>query len=258
MRATLQHALDNWKPGDVTLPLTTSAADLDRSDTRSFGQTHAQELAKINTDTSSVAPSIPVTPPTSTAGLPPSAPSHYTNSPISYASTSPPPSALRASPPTVNPRQSPTMKASSPPLGAQSPPLNPAALNQAPAPIPTLSTAVAASPVVAPNPADPSIKVPSVSPTVAETGVPKSADPGPASGNIRDLKQPSPSAGPSASLPPGGGSGEKWESAEDEKKRLEWEERERVLAAGGSASTQRQPDQQDGDEDLPPYQEIAE
>ena len=153
------------------------------------------------------------------------------------------------------------MKASSPPLGAQSPPLNPAALNQAPAPIPTLSTAAAASPVVAPNPADPSLKVLSVSPTVAETGVPKSADPGPASGNIRDLKQPSPSVGPSPSLPSGSASTdkpEKWESAEDEKKRLEREERERILAAGSSESTQRQPDQQDGDEDLPPYQEIAE
>ena len=153
------------------------------------------------------------------------------------------------------------MKASSPPLGAQSPPLNPAALNQAPAPIPTLSTAAAASPVVAPNPADPSLKVLSVSPTVAETGVPKSADPGPASGNIRDLKQPSPSVGPSASLPSGSASTdkpEKLESAEDEKKRLEREERERILAAGSSESTQRHPDQQDGDEDLPPYQEIAE
>lgn len=94
-------------------------------------------------------------------------------------------------------------------------------------------------------------------PTIAETGVPKSADPGPASGNIRDLKQPSPPFVPSTGLPPSDASTEKpekWESSEDEKKRLEREERERILAAGRSD----QPDQQDGDEDLPPYQELAE
>ncbi|EPT03949.1 hypothetical protein FOMPIDRAFT_98807 [Fomitopsis schrenkii] len=260
VRATLQYSLDHWKPGDVALPPTTSSPDLSRSDTRSFGQTHARELAKINTDASSTASSIPVTPPPATTGLPPSAPSHYTNSPVSYASTSPPPSVLRASPSTVDSRQSPTIKASSPPLGAQSPPLNPAALNQAPSPIPTLSTAAAVSPSVAPDPANSTFNVPSVSPTIAETGVPKSADPGPASGNIRDLRQPSPSVGPSTSAPPGGASTEKhekWESAEDEKKRLQREERERVLAAGGSESTQHQQDS-DVDEDLPPYQEIAE
>lgn len=257
MRATLQHALDGWKPGDVALPLTISAPDLSRSDTRSFGQTHARELAKINTDASSTASSIPLSPPTTTTGLPPSAPSHYTNSPVTYASASLPPSALRASPPTVHPQLPPTIKASSPPPGVQSSPLNPATLNQAPSPIPTLSTASPVSPVVAPNPADPSVQVPSFLPTIAETGVPKSADPGPASGNIRDLKQPSPPFVPSTGLPPSDASTEKpekWESSEDEKKRLEREERERILAAGRSD----QPDQQDGDEDLPPYQELAE
>ncbi|KZT72730.1 hypothetical protein DAEQUDRAFT_684925 [Daedalea quercina L-15889] len=278
VRASLQHALDNYKPGDVTLPLTTSPGDLSRSDTRSFGQTHARELAKINTDGTSSAPSIPVTPPPTAAG---NAPSYATSSPVSYipsaaTSGSPPPSSLRSPPPAANPRQSSTTKASSPPIGTQSPPLNPASLNQTPAPIPSLSTA----PVVAPNPADPSLRIPSVSPTVAETGVPKSADPGPASGNLRDLKQPLPSPGransvltgqdtkgpygtdavPSGgqSLPPAADEKPgKWESAEDEKKRLEREERERVLAAGGSGSTQQPPEQQDGDgETPPPYEEL--
>ncbi|TFY58795.1 hypothetical protein EVJ58_g6195 [Rhodofomes roseus] len=290
VRASLQSALDNYKPGDVTLPLTTSAADLRRSDTRSFGQTHAHELAKINTDGTSSAPSIPVTPPPTAGGNAlPTAPSYGTNSPISYAapvgpsSASPPPAIpSRVSPPNVNKRTSSTTKASSPPLGSQSPPLNPAALNQAPAPIPSISATVAASPVVAPNPADPSQKFPSVSPTVAETGVPKSADPGPATGNLRDLKQPSPSpvtwkspiAGQDTKGPfgtdgvPNGGETlppptdektDQWESAEDEKKRLEREERERVLAAGGSGSAQRrQSEDQDGGETPPPYQEIAE
>ncbi|KAH9937119.1 Eisosome component PIL1-domain-containing protein [Fomitopsis serialis] len=265
VRATLQYALDNYKPGDITLPLSTSPADLSRSDTRSFGQTHAHELAKINTTGTSSAPSIPVTPPPTAVGhAPPATPSNAANSPVSYAAL-PPTNPPRASPPGVNTRISPTTKASSPPL----------------APIPSLSATGATSAVVAPNPADPSLKVPSSSPTVAETGVPKSSDPGPASGNIRDLKQPSPPSataksplygqdtkgpygtdavpsGGSTLPPPADEKPQKWESADDEKKRLEREERERVLASGGGGSTQRQPDEQDGDEDLPPYQEIVE
>ncbi|EMD42209.1 hypothetical protein CERSUDRAFT_42326 [Gelatoporia subvermispora B] len=224
VRASLQHALDNYSPGDVFLDLRPmSAADLSRSDTRSFGETHAQELSRINTaEPASSHSSIPVTPPAtaSTGSMPPPAPSHGSNHAIS-------------------------------------PPLNPAVLNQAPAPIPIPKNP---SPTAAaPDPTDPSVKVPSITPTVAETGVPVSAGadgPGPANGSLKDLKPGSPQAsrsliagqdtkGPygAPSELPGYGAGASgsgatdFESAEDEKRRLEREERERILREGGSGAS---------------------
>ncbi|PCH33799.1 hypothetical protein WOLCODRAFT_135329 [Wolfiporia cocos MD-104 SS10] len=272
VRAALQQALDNYKLGDIVLPLQTPV-ELARSDTRSFGETHAQELSRINTAGTSVQPNIPLTPPPTVGGsaLPP-AQSQGSNS--SYAS--PPPS---NSPPLLPTRGSPTQMASSPPVGTQSPPLNPMALNQAPAPIPV--TTSSSSPVVAPNPTDPAVKIPSITPTVAETGVPKSAGsdgPGPASGSIHDLKQPSPVAtkdtvagqdtegpygtgslpryvGPSGESSSGAEKPEKYESAEEEKKRLEREERERLLASGATTDNQQAPGD---DSELPPYQEFTE
>ena len=135
------------------------------------------------------------------------------------------------------------------------------------------------------------MKIPTVTPTVAETGVPKTAGPdgpGPASGSLKDIKHPSPVTtaaghnlpdygGPAALesaeeekkrlereererlLRAGGtapviGEQPKFESAEEEKKRLEREERERILATGGSANPN--PDSKDGDSELPPYQEF--
>lgn len=164
-----------------------------------------------------------------------------------------------------------------------SPPLDPANLNQAPTTIPTSPTAIVTSSVVAPNPADPATKVPSVTPTVAETGVPKVAGPdgpGPSSGSLLDNK-PSPPKLPNPfdDHPPKFESAEEekhrlereererllhgeggslsstshYESAEEEKKRLEREEREKVLR-GEAASNQGPP--KDHDAELPPYQEF--
>lgn len=278
VRATLQQALDNYKPGDINLPLRPAGADISRSDTRSFGETHAQELSRISPVGSSVQPTIPLTPPPTSAGnAPPHAPSHGLNaSSGSYR----PSSGVPASP-SLQPRVSPSQVASSPPPGSQSTPLNPASLNQAPAPIPIPSNSP--PPIVAPNPVEPGVKIPSITPTVAETGLPKSGGsdgPGPSSGSILDLKSPSPTTtrgsiagqdtkGPygTDALPSYGGAGgssstgypqekPKYETAEEEKKRLEREERERVLAAGGSVNPggANQPPQDDSD--LPPYQEF--
>lgn len=103
--------------------------------------------------------------------------------------------------------------------------------------------------MVAPDPADPSTKVPSVTPTVAETGVPKVAGPegpGPATGSLLDKNAPespkptNPFASPVFSQPPSATAttAPKFESAEEEKKRLEREEREKILhGEGGSTST---------------------
>ncbi|KAI0756652.1 Eisosome component PIL1-domain-containing protein [Daedaleopsis nitida] len=283
IRATLQQALDHWQVGDSTLLLREpTAADLNRSDTRSFGVTHAQELARINT-ADPTKTSIPITPPP-THDHPPQAPSHNANGP--------PPSAVSApavSPVTTAVTSSTTNKASSPPAGTASPPLNPAVLNQAPAPIPP--QAGSPTPVIAPDPSEPTVKIPTVTPTVAETGVPKTAGPdgpGPATGSLKDIKHPSP-VNTFAPTVAAGGAAANFESAEDEKKRLEREDRERLLRAGGSApppvgeqpkfesaeeekkrleredreqllatggSSRPDPDSKQDDTELPPYQEF--
>ncbi|CCL98967.1 uncharacterized protein FIBRA_00975 [Fibroporia radiculosa] len=266
VRASLQHALDNYKPGDITLPLQPSRpGDLSRSDTRSFGETHAKELSSISPAGTPVEPSIPVTPPPTAAGLPPTS-SRTSSSPVP-SSTSP---GIESSP-TLPPRGPSNLQASSPSVVTASPPLNPAALNQAPAPIP-LPTSSPSS-VVAPDPGDPTVKIPSITPTVAETGVPLSAGsggPGPASGSLLDHRSTSPIVKSPAYgqdyKDPSGGSGlprygggptgsaapqpEKYESAAEEKKRLEREEREKLLASGGGDA------QPPKDDDLPPYQEF--
>ncbi len=294
IRTTLQQALDQWQPGDSTLLLRElTAADLSRSDTRSFGVTHAQELARINSAEPNANSSIPLTPPPTHGSHPPQASSHNSNGP--------PPSAIppaSVSPIAMTSALPTTSKASPPPQGSASPPLNPAVLNQAPAPIPT--TAASLTPVISPDPTEPTVKIPTAAPTVAETGIPKSAGPdgpGPVSGSLKDIKHSSPIAtaapvpipvskttetqnlpsygGPAALesaeeekkrlereererlLRQGGSAVEqpKYESAEDEKKRLEREERERILAAGGSSDANRR-DSKDGDPELPPYQEF--
>ncbi|KAI0080122.1 hypothetical protein K474DRAFT_396057 [Panus rudis PR-1116 ss-1] len=268
VRASLQKALDTYTPGSSQIKYPEqSAADIKRSDTRSFGETHRAELASINSTDPTSRPSIPLTPPP-TASVPPS----------SYAPPAgPPPHAVSQQssiPSDQSVKSVPVLKtppSSSPQPGNQSPPLNPAKLNQTPAPIPI--PAEKASPVVSPDPSDPAVKVPSVLPTVAETGMPlRSAGPdgpGPSSGSLLDIKgspttssalpPPSYAGGPSTSAAASAGDEKKYESAEEEKKRLEREERERILREGGShpdSNNQGHPPPPGGDADLPPYQEF--
>ncbi|KAF8626533.1 hypothetical protein AX15_004836 [Amanita polypyramis BW_CC] len=54
-RASLQRALDNYKTGLVNLQFH-HASDLSRSDTRSFGESHANELSHINVHQSTIPP----------------------------------------------------------------------------------------------------------------------------------------------------------------------------------------------------------
>ncbi|GLB36204.1 putative eisosome component PIL1 [Lyophyllum shimeji] len=269
-RASLQRALDNYKTGHINLPPHPAGADLHRSDTRSFGESHASELSSMDSEAHS--------------GL-------STTPPHSHSSTPFKPAEVLAAA---------TDKTASPP------PINPAVLNQAPAPIPasppsTLSLSPAAISTTSPPPVAP---VP-VTPTVAETGVPVSAGtegPGPASGSLHDIRSASANAGPrgtdpnvptygqlpsggsvgdpgteqkypsaeeekrrlqapsSQVTPPaapqsssGGASNPQYESAEDEKKRLEREERERLLRGDSSAGDSSK---KDGDDELPPYRDI--
>jgi hypothetical protein len=285
VRASLQKALDNYSPGNITL-IVGNPSPADLKHTRSFGETHAQELSRIGTD-DPTATNIPITPPPTSATAPPPS---STNAALLPAPSIPATSPISPLTGTVSgrqpgsPRISPAI-ASSP--AQTSPPLNPAHLNQAPAPIPALPTAT--SPIISPNPADPTIKVPSVTPTVAETGVPKVAGPegpGPSSGSLLNKKSPtSPVTSPISALPPpqfptaeeekqrlererreqvlygeqpvtGSTAPTQFESAEDEKKRLEREERERLLRGGGSGSNANQNPHGNDDGELPPYQEF--
>ncbi|KAH7931061.1 hypothetical protein BV22DRAFT_1124457 [Leucogyrophana mollusca] len=205
-RASLQRALDNYKTGHINLPPQSPASELSRSDTRSFGESHASELSSIASASTSdlIHPGIPVTPPATDS----------------------------------------TEKARD---VSRSPPIDPSVLNQSPAPIPSPGPQAAAPvPVAATSTTDlPPVSIPGATPTVAETGVPVSAGasgPGPASGSLRNLRAASESAGPKSGGLPGNepddlyGQEVKPESAADEKKRLEREERERVLAAAPAAS----------------------
>ncbi|KDQ63684.1 hypothetical protein JAAARDRAFT_53873 [Jaapia argillacea MUCL 33604] len=282
-RASLQRALDNYKTGHINLPTPDNASDLSRSDTRSFGDSHRDELSSIHSgDASTIySPGIPVTPPPTEKPLPGAT---YHDAP-----TKPPYDAPAQSTDSI---KSGSVPASAPQV--TSPPLNPANLNQAPAPIP-ISSPAAVSPSVPADPANPSVQVPSVTPTVAETGVPVTAGadgPGPASGSLRDLRSPStgPAPGPTVNQPGYGSpaaaaqvphheSAEEekarlareererilnqeqppappaHESAEDEKKRLEREERERILNSNQPTHGGDDAGPQGGD-DLPPYQDL--
>jgi hypothetical protein len=224
IRAAVQKALDNWKPGQADFPLQHAAVDLNRSDTKSFGETHANELSSIGSSTSS----------------------H-------------PGGTTLHDPPVTFPVPTTSSKlATSPPVS--SPPLQPGSLNLAPAPLP--------SPVIPPSgntpishtsgsdPIDSPVKFPQVTPTIAETGVPKLAGPdgpGPASGSLLAEHG---SQGSAGRIPEQGGSGPapKFESAEEEKRRLE---RERQL--GGNSNTNPAPGSEKHEEDvdeLPPYKEF--
>jgi hypothetical protein len=103
-----------------------------------------------------------------------------------------------------------------------------------------------------------------VTPTVAETGVPISGGqggPGPSSGSLHDIRQPSLAA---ASSTRSSGPAKKYESAEEEKTRLQREERERLLhgqsaeqtPGDGATNKQDEPSADDGGETPPPYQDI--
>lgn len=194
-RASLQRALDNYKTGHINLPAQPAGSELHRSDTLSFGESHASELSSIASS-----PGIPSTPP-------------HSDKPLSDA----PPKLAEDAPST----QGPSM------------PINPADLNQAPAAIPTPASGDSGhhSPL-----ADvPTQSNSSNTPTVAETGVPLSAGasgPGPVSGSLLDLKH---DAAPGNVPPPAAEAAQRFESAAEEKKRLE--AAYSAAPASGQAST---------------------
>ncbi|KLO20220.1 hypothetical protein SCHPADRAFT_992308 [Schizopora paradoxa] len=175
-RASLQFALDHYKPGSISHAFQPSDADLGRSDSRSFGVTHATELSNIATHGSR---------PGSRPGTPPMNIRRDSHDSAGHLAVSP---------------------------GSPVLPVNPASLNNEPAKIPSspkrssISSAGVGTLNLQPEAShDAQEPAPSMEgPTVAETGVPLSAGadgPGPSSGSLLDLKaRHSPS--PSPRLPP--------------------------------------------------------
>lgn len=275
------------------MPPQLTGADLHRSDTRSFGESHASELSSISSDVTNASgvthPGLPTTPPTD-------------HKPLYQAPQGPPPPS--SYPPTQS--HAPGVDKSQSP-----PPIDPFTLNQSPANIPAAPAGAHQPLAPVPIVTDAAHAAPVITPTVAETGVPLSAGadgPGPASGSLHDIRGASPDAGPrsgglsgndshipaygqqqsfgaagAGAAAPGFVSAEEekrrlqasysqaaptaapvqqqstashFESAEDEKKRLEREEREKLLREGGHSGG-NPPAKKDGNEDLPPtYQDI--
>lgn len=168
-RASLQHTLDNYKPGHVNLHVQTGA-DLSRSDTRSFGESHASELSGLATPTAGQDshPGLSLTPPI------------------------PEPASTEKEDQSVD-------------LSTQSQPVQPSESTCAISPQPS-----------APAPVSPVHDVPSTLQDASASGAGRPAE--------------SPSEDLYGTAPP------KTESAEEEKRRLEREERERVLVAGNEVS----------------------
>ncbi|KAM6498169.1 Eisosome component PIL1 domain containing protein [Amanita muscaria] len=228
-RAALQRALDNYKTGHINLP-SQSQVDLDRSDTRSFGESHATELSNLDSAHSDITHS------------PPSAPS-----------------------PLQQTTQVPII-----PDKATTSPIDPSNLNQSPAPIPAASLSgpsdTSESPAIVPTVAETGIPV-SAGPdgpgpatgslhdlkAGAKPSQP-STDPAPETVHVEQhetAEEEKKRLERKMTLAAGGSNPPPHETAEEEKKRLEREEREKTLAAGGS-----NPPPQKDDDELPPYKEF--
>ena len=240
IRAAVQKSLDSWRPGHIDFPEQHAAVDLNRSDTKSFGETHANELSAIDHDSTAPRPSTPK----------PSGGITLHDRPVP------------APAPVSTPSDTTSLKlATSPPVSSL--PLQTESLNLAPTPLPnptiTPTDTTAISHISGSDPIDHPAKLPQVTPTVAETGVPKSAGPdgpGPASGSLSETKADHgiPAGYPGNAI---GSIPKPYESAEDEKRRLEREEREKLLASGSNtnpAPGSGKPDETE--EELPPYKEF--
>ncbi|KAH8988857.1 Eisosome component PIL1-domain-containing protein [Lactarius akahatsu] len=210
IRASLQHSLDHWKPGQATLTAP-AGAKLDRSHTQSFGVTHADELQKINTVERHITPQDPASPPLrgSLEGSARPTPAQDLGSTTTPPTTS---ESAKNSPVPV-PTQylgSTTIPPTASAKGKELP-INPAVGDNEP--VSNLSTAPSAT-VASPGPIDADSKVPSVTGESSSGAVPK-----------------------------------RYESAEEEKQRLEREERERLLRGGGPSSGSSAPVYENSEEE---------
>ncbi|KDR85055.1 hypothetical protein GALMADRAFT_131806 [Galerina marginata CBS 339.88] len=268
VRASLQRALDNYKTGHINLPPQVAGADLSRSDTRSFGESHASELSSIHSDVSNRPPTPSASRPRPVSQHSPLSSPHPINAQTLNQSPAPiPPLSLSQSPLPIStadttaspPPPLPTVAETGIPVSAGPDGPGPASgslhdiksasstagprTGGLPAAAPQTTPSYGQPPIAAPAPRHESAE--EEKRRLAAAYSQQSSAQAPAPSTAPSMPVPSASAGPAAQPP-------RHESAEDEKKRLEREERERILHAGGGG-----PDvpPKDKDEDLPPYQE---
>ncbi|KAJ1311068.1 hypothetical protein OPQ81_009572 [Rhizoctonia solani] len=231
IRSQLQNSLDSYKPAQdrqnkFKSPSLHAAGVGVGADTRSFGETHKDEL-------NSLPPTTAPTPQTGPGALAEQRFGSQGSSQHLDPAAQPGSEGISHTNITATTGHSSTQPAA----------INPTTLNHAPASIPTHSPSVS-SPLRDISTQD------THDVTVAETGVPLTAGvegPGPKSGNLSRDNVPStaPPAGPAqtGTVPPAGGDelpgfsgATKHESAEEEKSRLAREERERLFHAEGTSA----------------------
>ena len=237
-RASLQQALDDYKTGHVSLP-TQSAVNLDRSDTRSFGESHANELSSIDVPPSAVSHS----PSHSTDALPAQQPAQSTSDKPGTSTDI----AVQNQPAAPVPEASVQSTMAAAPAEALTAPEtnNPASTG------PDGSGPASKSVLDPPGTAPDATSKAGDSTSVAVAAVPAFPS---AEEEKKKLKETYSQEGARPATGPEVAAQEQRESAEEEKKRLEREERERLLAAGGS-NVEGGNDK--NDEELPPYQELS-
>jgi len=267
IRASLQHSVDQWKPGQVTLAVP-AGANLDRTHTGSFGETHVEELKQIKTDER---PPEPASPP-----LGGSLQQERDSSLDAKSSTTPAP----APAPEPAPAPVPTQASGSTTIPSAT------SAGDSPVPVPTqdsrsntnpATTSVQDSPVPVQNQdlssaTNPSTTTSKDSPVVpaTEPSQPEPNQPAPilstSSSAAVPVASPEP-IGTDSKVPFGTPSvtetGEssssaapkRYESAEEEKKRLEREEREKILQGKRPGYSESEETYEEGDTP-PPYQDI--
>jgi len=242
VRASLQRALDNYKPGTVHLPPQSAPGDLSRSDTQSFGESHASELSSIATG------------PT---------PSNLSTSQNPEET----PSAANLQGLNQSPAQIPAVPASAgiPPFVVVSK-TESSLPNLPPGVTPTIAetgVVVSAGPR-GPGPSSGSVHdIRAGSSTLASTPAPKHETAeeekkrlaslySPPVDSTLSVSSPAPASATASTLTTSSTTGQpqRYESAEEEKKRLERQERERILHRNTTPNTPSK-----DEEELPPYQE---
>ena len=244
VRASLQRALDNYKTGHINLPPQGSESDLSRSDTVSFGESHASELSSINSE-SSFSPAN-VTPLSAAKPLPSSASPQVQSPPIDVANLNLTPASIPAVENIPDPVQTspaavtPTIAETGIPVTADD--SNPGPSSGSLLDIRNKESAPSASPVVESQKYESAeeekkrLAAASLQQTSAEAVAPVEVAPA--------AQGPSQVAATATAAIP------QSESGEEEKKRLEREERDKLLRGGD-----QDPSSKSQDEDLPPYEE---
>ena len=241
--------MDNYKTGHISLPPQASESDLSRSDTASFGETHASELSSINSDSSLSLAN--VTPLSSAKPLPSSASPQPQGHPIDVATLNLSPTPVSAVETTPDPAQ--TLPAATPTIAETGIPVTSDNSNTGPSSgslldirgqesAPSATPAVESQKYESAEEEKKRFAAASLQQTSTEAVAPvKVAQAVQGPSQVASTASTAPTTATTATP--------KSESAEEEKRRLEREEREKILRGDQNPTSKGQ------EEDLPPYEE---